>query len=294
MTAPILVTGATGNVGREVVRGLAARGCLVRTAVLDAAGTSRLPNNGAETVAFDFTRPATFAAAFDGIQKMFLVRPPAIANIRRDMAPAIRAAGEAGVEHIVFLSLLGVENRRIVPHYRIERAIEAARIPATFLRASFFMQNLNTTHRDEIASRGQIAVPAGTSRTSFIDVRDIAAVAVLALTEDGHVGRSYELTGCEALDYYQVAELFTQVLGRRIVYTNPATLTFLVDAVRLGVPLPFAMVMTFLYMSTRGGIAVRTTRDVQRLLGRPPVTLRQYIEDYRPSWEPVSAFQNTD
>ena len=146
------------------------------------------------------------------------------------------------------------------------------------------MQNLNTTHRAEIKERSEIYVPAGSSRTSFIDVRDIAAVAARALTEPGRTHKAYDLTGGEALDYWQAAEIISKELGRRITYRNPNPLAFLVNHVRRGAPIMVALVMTGLYLSTRFGMADIVTQDVEHVTGHTPLTFAQYVRDYREAW----------
>lgn len=288
MPSPILVFGALGNVGAEVVTALQAQNIPVRSADLDPAALQRrfAPPNSAnlEAVRFDFSAPETFAPALHGVQRMFLMRPPQITDVQRYMFPLIDAARQAGVEQVVFLSLLGVENNRQTPHYKVEQYLRASGLAWTFLRASFFMQNLNTTHRAEIRDRDEIFVPVGCGKTSFIDVRDIAAVAALALTQPGHANQAYDLTGPQALDYYEVAGIFSQVLGRRIVYRSPSIVPFVWKTIRRGTPLPFALVMAWLYHQTRNGMSAGVTPEVARLLGRPPITLRQYIADYRSAW----------
>jgi uncharacterized protein YbjT (DUF2867 family) len=290
MNLNILVTGATGNVGREVIRLLSTQNHHAFAAVRNPIEAQKSFEDEACCVLFDFTNPDTFANAFNGINKLFLVRPPAIADIKK-ITPALEAASEAGVEQIVFLSIIGADRNRIVPHYAIERAIEQLRIPATFLRASFFMQNLNTTHCDDIRLRDRLFMPAGKGKTSFIDVRDIAAVAVKVLTEpmdDGYsrkeLRRAYELTGGTALHYQEVAEIFTAVLKRPIRYTKPSLPSFIWQMSRQGFPLPFVLVMAAIYTTTRFGLADTVTSDVQRLLDRPPLSMENYVEDYQHFW----------
>lgn len=286
MTPHIFVTGATGNVGREVVRGLGARGVSFRAGVTQVENSGLLADDLMEVVPFDFLKPETYSAAFTGIRHLFLVRPPALSNIERDIAPAIQAAIAQGVEHIVFLSLQGVENNRITPHYKIEQLILAQKVHYTFLRASFFMQNLSTTHAAEIRDESQIVVPVGKAKTSFIDVRDIAAVAVNALTEAEHQDRKYTLTGGEALDYAQVADKISAVLERPIQYINPNLLTFVRRQLAAGNPLSYALVVAGLYTITRFGNAKEITDDVERILGRAPITFDQFARDYQHAWLP--------
>ncbi len=215
---------------------------------------------------------------------MYLIRPPAISDVKRLLFPAIDAAREAGVQQIVFLSLIGVERNRVVPHYKVEQYLLGSGVPYTFLRPSFFMQNLNTTHRAEIKEQNEIFVPAGTGKTSFIDVRDIAAVAALTLTEPGHTNRAYGLTGSEALDYYQVAAVLSEVLRRPIIYRKPSLRQFIRRQRAGGTPWPFVLVMSGIYTTARLGRAARLTDETARLLGRAPIALRRYAEDYRDCW----------
>lgn len=284
MTSPILVIGALGNVGAEVVKQVVARGGSVRAADIDPNRITARFGDAVEAVRFDFTDPGTYAATFDGVNAMFYMRPPHISNIQRDMNPSMDAARQAGVNHAVFLSLIGIEKAKYVPHYKVETYLKQIGMPSTFMRCSFFMQNLSTTHRKEIKERDEIFVPVGNAKTSFIDTRDIGKAAAVALMEPWHAGKNYNLTGSEALDYWQAAAILSEVLGRRITYRNPNPLRFLVQTLRQGTPPMFAMVMLGLYTSTRFGMAAPISNDLQRLTGHKPITFRQYVQDYQASW----------
>lgn len=284
MTSPILVTGALGNVGAEVIKQLQAWGSPIRAADIDEEKIQARFGPGVEAVQFDFTANATYPQAFADVEKMFLMRPPHIADVKRLMVPALEAAQRAGVKHVVFLSLIGIEKAKFVPHYKVELALKELGFETTFLRCSFFMQNLNTTHRAEIRDRHEIFVPVGNARTSFIDVRDIGAVAATVLVEPGHTNRNYDLTGNEALDYWQTADILSRVLGRRITYRNPNALQYFIGSLRRGLPFDFALVTTGLYTSTRMGMADVVTGDLEAILRRKPITFRQYAEDYRETW----------
>lgn len=285
MTAHILITGATGNVGTEVVRGLQKLGLPFRVGVFDIRSAHLEPNDRMEIVPFDFLKPETHHAAFAGIKSLFLVRPPVLANVQRDIAPAVRTAVACGVEHIVFLSLQGVEQNPIVPHHKIEKLIEELGVRYTFLRASFFMQNLSTTQATEIRERSEIALPVGKAKTSFVDVRDLAAVAVRALTENQQGNRKYTLTGEEALDYNQVALKLSHTLQRPIRYTNPSVVRFIWQQIRTGHSLGYTLVVAGLYTITRLGNAKEITGDVQTILERSPITFDQFVQDYRTCWQ---------
>jgi len=283
-TDRIVVTGATGTVGRAVVEQLVEEAAPVVAAVRDPE-RARSALGATPAVRFDFEDPSTYDETFRGAEKLFLVRPPAIAAVWQSIFPALRAAQAAGVRHVVFLSLLGAEQNPFVPHRWIEWYLQALIMDWTFLRPSFFMQNLSTTHRAEIRDGGEIFVPAGDGRTSFIDARDVAAVAGHVLTTDGHAHAAYALTGAEALTYAEVARILTDVLGRPIRYRDPSVLDFVRR--HLGErPLGFVLVMAGIYLTARFGLAAWRTPDVQRLLGRPPTSFRQFVEDYRSVWMP--------
>ncbi len=284
----ILVLGATGNVGSEVVAGLRAREVDFSAAVRDIEADPRRLPAGTATRAFDFLDRSTHASAFAGVRSVILVRPPALAKVERDLRPALEAAKLAGVEHVVFLSLQGVEHNRFVPHHALERVLVELGFAYTFLRPSFFMQNLSTTHQAEIRDRDEIFVPAGEGRTSFVDVRDLAEVAVDCLCDAKHRGKAYELTGLEAPTYAEVAALLSAALGRTIRYANPSLPAFILRRHRIEhQPLGFVMVMAALYTVCRLGKAGRVTHELAQLLGRPPRSLAEFIADNRAAWERV-------
>ena len=265
MSDLIFITGATGNVGAEIVRQLSELDHHVRVAQRNLKPSSNWsPSSTVEYVNFDFKQPQTFAKAFQGVKRVFLMRPPALSQVKTYMYPAIDAAIASGVEQIVFLSILGAESNPIVPHAKVEKYIQSVGIPYTFLRASFFMQNLSTIHRQDI-QRNEIFLPAGKGKTSFIDVRDIAAVAVKALTESGHSDRAYSLTGSEALDYYQVAEIFTELLVKPVLYKNPSIFKFAISMYKRGLEPQFIAVMIGIYTTAKLGFAGKLTTDTQEI-----------------------------
>jgi uncharacterized protein YbjT (DUF2867 family) len=284
MSSPILVIGALGNVGAEVVRELLNKNVSVRAADMDVEKVKARFGNAVQAVRFDFADASTFPDTFNGVKKIFLLRPPQISDVKRIMFPAIDAAKQAGVKQVVFLSLIGIENAKFVPHYKVEQYLTACGFNTTFLRCSFFMQNLNTVHRQEIRERNEIFVPVGNAKTSFIDARDIGAVTATVLTQAGHKNKNYDLTGSEALDYWQASNIMSNVLGKAITYRNPNPLQFFIETMRRGTPFAFAVVMMGLYTSTRFGMAEPVTDEVENLIGRKPITFQQYVMDYKESW----------
>jgi len=282
----ILVTGASGNVGRPLAELLAAGPHTVRAALRSEAELQGLPPNVAYTH-LDFLNPASYAPALDGVTRLFLMRPPAISDTRRYLNPLVDAARAAGVGQIVFLSLIGADRNPVIPHRAVEEHLATAGVPYTLLRAGFFMQNLSTTHRADIAEHGEVLVPAGRGRTAFIDTRDIAAVAARALSEPGHAGQAYPLTGAESLDYDDVAAILSVELGRPIVYRRPSLLRFARAMRARGHAPAYIGVMLGIYLTTRLGMAAAVDPAAARLLGRPPITLRQFVHDHRDAWAPA-------
>ena len=282
--APVVVTGATGNVGRHVAQGLIDEGVRVRIAARDPQRAQAI-FPAAEVARFEFGDESTYPGTFDGARALFLVRPPQITAVKKQIVPAIEAARSAGVPHVVFLSLQGADQNPVAPHRRIEDELKADGPAWTFLRPSFFMQNLSTTHRLDIAENDEVFVPAGRGRTSFVDTRDIADVAVRVLTEAGHENRAYELTGSEALTYQQIASILTTVLGREIRYANPSPLRFWRRMRSRGVAPGYVLVMIALYTVCRLGLASRVTPEMERLLGRAPRTFREFARDHAGAWE---------
>lgn len=279
----ILITGATGNVGREIIQLLHKAGYPVRAGIVSIEEAQQLPITVPWEI-FDFTNPATYPAAFADVEKMFLMRPPHITNIQRDIEPVLTYAAQAGVKHIVFLSLLGAEKNSFVPHAKIEKRLLTGPVPYTLLRCGFFMQNLSTTHRQDIQEHSDIFIPAGQGKTAFIDVRDIAAAAAKILTEPGHEQKAYPLTGSQAFDYHEVARLMSQELGRPITYSNPSLLRFVWRFWRRGYPLRYVSVVAAIYITTRFGAAATATPHLRNLLGHEPISPAQFVHDYASAW----------
>jgi uncharacterized protein YbjT (DUF2867 family) len=279
----ILVTGASGTVGREVAKRLAGQAAPARLALRD---PSRVVEGAEalERVRFDFHDPSGFAEALRGVDRVFLLRPPQLADIRRDFEPFLLAMLQADVKRVVFLSVRGAERNPLLPHRRIEKALERSGLAWTHLRPNDWMQNFATVHRDDIRTRGEIWAPAGKGRTSFVDARDVAEAAAAVLTGEGHERRAYALTGGEALDLDEAAAVLSDVLGRRVAYRNPGVVAFLRHLRAAGRPLALGLVMTGVYTVARLGLAAGVSPELERLIGRPVTSLRSFAEDHAAVW----------
>lgn len=285
----VFVTGATGTVGSAVVTHLLERGEPVVAAALDAAEAAKVPA-GAEARLFDFgASSAELRAALDGCDRLFLMRPPAIADVQRYLFPLVDVAREAGIRQVVFLSLQGVQANRATPHHAVEAYLRGTGDPYTFLRPNFFAQNLSTTYARRIREAGEIFVPAGGARTAFIDARDIGRVAAAVFTSPGHLRKAYTLSGEESLTYDRVAAIMTGVLGRPIRYARPSEQEYLAALAAEGAPQDYLDVQKMIYRVVRLNISALPNRTVRRLTGVPATRFTQFVRDYAEVWTPGPA-----
>ncbi len=271
-----LITGATGNVGRYVVSGL--KDMHVYAGVSSGKSAERLPEHTDYRV-LDFSDEKTWQNALKDIDALFLMRPPHISNIKRDMLPFLQAVKDSEVKHVVFLSLAGAEKNKVVPHHKIEKYILELGITYTFLRPTFFMQNLSTTHLQEINEKNEIIVPAGNGKTNFIDVRDIAATVCETLGKEEHYNQAYTITGKESYTYNEIAEIMSEELKRKIVYKNPSVIRFYKEMRKKGYQRKFILVMIGIYYTTKFGLADIRTNELQQIIKRKPIGFRQFVKD---------------
>ncbi|WP_254543133.1 NmrA family NAD(P)-binding protein [Halomarina pelagica] len=286
MSRRVLVTGATGTTGSAVVESLLAADYDAVAAVRDVAAARERFGRGVEYARFDFTDPATYDA-LGGADALYLVRPPALSRVHRDVFPVVDAAERAGVERVVFLSVLGAEKAPPIPHRRIERRLERSSLSHTFLRAAYFMQNLSGVHAVDVRERDEVYVPAGTGRVGMVDARDVAAVAARALVEPDRANQAYDLTGPEALGFDAVARTLSSVLGRGIRYPAPSYPAFVRRLRARGYPWGYVAVLCGIYAPVRLHRADRVTDAVSRLLGRPPRSFEAFAEGDRSPWSPT-------
>ncbi|GAX03431.1 NmrA family transcriptional regulator [Secundilactobacillus pentosiphilus] len=277
----ILVLGSTGNIGWPIVKQLAASDDVAVVAGIYHAESVKMKQLGVETRHFDFLDASTFEPVLKGINKVFFVRPPELAKPERDMKPFLTAVRNHGIDQVVFISLIGVEKNPMVPHRKIERMITEMGLPHTFIRPSFFMQNLTSTHLQDIQQNHDLFVPAGRSKTSFIDTRDIAAVAVAVMQDPKYLGQALEITGPEAITYQQAAGIMTKELGVQITYSKPSLLKFRHTMIQRGIKKGFVNVMVMLYLITQLGNAKTVNHTVEKVLHRPATSFAEFVRDNR-------------
>lgn len=276
----VLVTGATGNVGAPVVQALTNLGIDVVAAIRP--GHERLRDVG--TVELDFAEPATWDAALDGVDRLFLLRPPAISDVQ----PTLNAFVDRGADRlrrVVFLSVAGAEKNSVIPHARVERHLTQGQVPWTLLRAGFFGQNLCGPYRDDIREDDRLYVPAGHQGVSWVDTRDLADAAAKALVDGTDECQAWTLTGRETRTFAEVAAVLSRHLGRPIRY-EPASLPGYLCHLRRTRELPWgpAFVFTVLHTAIRLGAESRVDPTLERVLGRAPRTIDATIRDNLQLW----------
>lgn len=285
----ILALGATGNIGFPLINYLTTNSDIeIVAGVHNVAREQKLFAQFAQVTVehFDFLDPTTFPGAFKGVTKVFFVRPPQLAKPKEDMLPFLKYAQQQAIDQIVFVSLIGVEKNPMTPHHEIEQMIVDLNLPHTFIRPSFFMQNLNTTHQVDIRDHHDLFIPAGNSRTSFIDTRDIGEIAGIALLNPQYLNQKLDVTGPAALTYREIATIMTEVLGVEITYSKPSLLKFRHAMLKRGIKKDYVNVMVMLYLITQLGLAKQVNDEAEKILQRPPRDFKTYVEDYRADFLP--------
>jgi uncharacterized protein YbjT (DUF2867 family) len=280
----ILVTGASGNVGKEVLKQIAQTGAQVRAAFQSVSKAAAAPS-GFEIVSVDYQQPETLRAALKGVDRVFLVGPPT-SQLPALERKAMDVIAQSDVRQVVKLSAMG-GREAIFPrqHAESEAYIQSCGVPYTFLRPNGFMQNIVNYNAPTINTQNAFYGSEGDGRVSQIDIRDVAAVAVKALTEDGHIGKAYTLTGPEALMNREIAQVLSDALGREVRYVNLAPAQLKEALLSAGVTEWNADALLDLQRLYREGKAATVTRDVEQILGRKPITFAQFSRDYRYAFE---------
>lgn len=277
----ILVTGATGKVGQEVVRQLSAAGSPVRALVRDPARASHIRLPDVEIAVGDLARPETLAPALAGIDRVFLCSSvdPDQVNLQGNL---IDAAKRSGAQRIVKVSVAGGPDSGTQIgrwHWATEKQLEASGIAFTMLRPILYMQQM-LTYGPSIASTGAFSAPLGAGEVAAVDARDVAAVAVCALTEDGHDSQIYDLTGPEALSFDAMADAISGAIGQKVTYIHAPPDYVRKQMLSTGVPRWLADDMLILFASFREGYGSAVSDAVQLVTKHKPRTFQQFARDY--------------
>jgi uncharacterized protein YbjT (DUF2867 family) len=287
----ILVTGGTGNVGSEVIKQLVKRSASVRALVRKQEATGKMPE-GVEAVQGDLLDPVSIRKALDGVDKLYLLNAVVPDELTQGLI-AYDLAKKVKVKQIVYHSVFKAEKFKDVPHFASKLAIESALrefdLPFTIIRPNYFYQN-DVSLKDVITKASVYPMPLGAPGVSAVDTRDIAEAAAIALTSDGHLGKTYNLNGPEVLSGAKVASIWSGLLGKEIRYSGEDLEVF-EEQMRKSAPSWSAFdIRTMFQGYLERGFAAEDG-DVEiltKLLGHPP---RRYEEFAR---ETVQGWQTSD
>jgi uncharacterized protein YbjT (DUF2867 family) len=280
----LLLTGATGNVGKEVIASFEE----IESSVRIFAGVSNIERAKSKLQYFpieeyrriDFKDSSTFNTALKNIDIVFLLRPPHLADINTVFVPFLESMKQKGIRKIVFLSVQGVEAQKKIPHYKMEQAILEFGFEYIFLRPSYFMQNLTTTLLHEIKTENRIFIPAGKLKMNWVDAKDIGLVGACVLNEyDTYKNSEIEITGSEYTGFKEVAEILSKELGTSINYVSPNLIKFFYQKRKQGVKSAMIFVMIMLHYVPRfSKNKMRLVDTVKEITGKQPGKLIDFIK----------------
>ncbi len=287
----ILVTGATGNIGAEVVHYLCqlAESAEIIAAVRKIDKAQKRFSQYSKLVyrRFDFGNQDSFQGAFNEIDILFLLRPPHIADVEKYFKPLLLAAKTSGIEKIVFLSVQGAEKSKVIPHNKIERLIKSLGFAHIFVRPSYFMQNLSTTLLPEIHTSQTITLPSGKAKFNWVHVGNIGeAAAVLLLSFDTYQNQAYEITGTENKSFEEVTSLMSEIIGSPFYFKSINPISFYFRKRKEGLQSDFALVMTMLHFLPRLQDEPEISTNYTMLTGKNPTSLREFIESEKNAFLP--------
>jgi uncharacterized protein YbjT (DUF2867 family) len=281
MNQPILITGASGVLGRALVDAFADAGLAMRQAIRD----PKKARPGVTSVRLDYHDPSTIGPALAGAGGLVLMAPPLDPDAVALLRPVVESAKASGVRQIVFISAFGVNFNEQAPLRIIEHIVMDSGVPYTILRPNFFMENFSEGFlAGGIKGAGGIFLAAGDGKTSFISVRDIAAVA-LAAFQKPLTGQELDLTGPDALDHAEAAKIVSDASGRAVAYHALTEEQMVAGARGMGMPEPAIAYLTMLYSVVRAGYAAPVTPVVQKVTGRKATSFREFAQANAAAWK---------
>lgn len=286
----ILITGATGNIGFEMIRFLtkmdSSNQLIAGVRSIEKAKDKLKDFPDLDYVRFDFEDIDSFDMALKDIDRVFLLRPPHISDIDKYFKPLILKISEKNINEIVFLSVQGAEKSKVIPHNKIERLIEDFGLSYIFIRPSYFMQNLTTTLIDDIKNKREIILPSGQAKFNWIDIENIGEAGAILLDRfKDYKNEAPEITGLENENFVKVCELINNVIDNPIKYHNVAPLQFYRIKRREGMEKGMTIVMILLHYLPRFQKAPNISDFYEKLTGKKPTALIAFIEREKKQFE---------
>jgi len=285
MRENILVTGATGKVGRELIPRLSDHGVRVWAGTRSPERARALFPDDVEVVELDYHRADTYDEAVQWADRLFVVPAPFDPDHYETLIPFLDWAVQSGTDHVVLQSAMGAERVDDLHLRKVEEHVRETGVEWTFLRPNWFMQNFAEGYLQESIEReGAFALPAGSATVSFLDARDAAEVAARVLTSEEHLARAYTLTGPDSLDHFEAAGVISEVAGRPVEYRAVADDVFRTILRERGRSEREVDVIVRAYQSMRDGWRIEATETVAEVLGREPVSFRSFAGEHREAW----------
>ncbi len=279
----VLITGATGNVGMAVIKSLEKlpNNLQIIAGIRDFdSDKPKLSSYNIDFVQFDFMDATTYQTALENCDILFLLRPPQISDTNKYFKPIIEIAKKVDVKHIIFLSVQGVEKSSIIPHHKIEKLIVESKIPYTFLRPAYFMQNFLGSLHFDLVSKKRIYLPAGNAKFTLVDVSDIGEVAAsIIINSSNYINKSFELTNNEKLTFSEMASQLSKGLDKKISFISPNLIQFYFEKRKEKMDLMLILVMIMLHYFPRFQKEPKNTDCVKTITENEPTTFEHFINN---------------
>lgn len=274
-----LVVGASGTVGGELIQLLKKGGYRTR------ATTSKSVKSSDELVHINLVTGDGIKDAFEGVDRAFLISPPGYSNQHALLSPLLQEAKRRGLKKVVLMTAMGANANPEAPFRKAEIELENSGLSYNIIRPNWFLQNFNTFWIQGINESGQILVPGGKAKVSFVDARDIAAVAAKLLTSNDFERRDFDLTGSESVTHDDVARALSKVSQRNITYKEISPEQFEKALTQVGLPKDYVNFLNLIFGFLREGYSERKTTSVKDITGVAPRSLDQYANEYKNSWK---------
>lgn len=273
----ILVVGSSGTVGQYLVKFLEKEG----HKVVRATSKTELSDN---QVHLNLVTRSGLDKAFDKVDKAFFLSPPGYTNQHELLIPLIDEAKKRNLQKVVLMTAMGADAVDEAPMRQAEKYLEKSGLNYNIIRPNWFMQNFNSFWIQGILSQQKIFLPVGDAKGSFIDARDIAATAAKLLTTNNFDNQAFVLTGGESINHQEVAQIMSEVLGRKIEYVDVSSDEMRKALLQAGLPKDYTEFLLMILGFFKEGYSSVILDNVEKITGRRPYSFKQYVQDHRQSW----------